>query len=76
MTNIPILHAWTARIESEPPYRVLYVWTDLPAKPETPGFNAEAKRDMQDAIGKIMSAAYAPDCYVVHSPDDLDGNCL
>jgi hypothetical protein len=49
--SIEIVHAENTFEERDPPYLVLHVETKLPQKPDTPGFNAEARYEMMKVIG-------------------------
>jgi hypothetical protein len=56
--------------------KILHVLTKLPEKPETPGFDAHAKLEMEDAIAKLLRSPNNPhgfDGYVVHWRDNPNG---
>lgn len=69
---IPIPHTETIFVETDAQARkILHVVTKLPEKPGTPGFDADAKQDMEKAIAKTLRSPdnpYGYDEYVVHYP--------
>ena len=76
MTEIQIPHVNAWKIEKRPPLEWLVIWTDLPMKPSTPGFNAEAKQDMTEAVVKLMANLEGPERCFVYSPDHPDGDFI
>jgi len=58
MTEIQIPHVNAWKIEKHPPLEWLVIWTDLPMKPSTAGFDAEAAATpiMRLAVDTIASS--------------------
>ena len=54
MSQINIPHATSARIEVDPPREFLRVVTGLAEHPAEPGFNANAKHEMLQAIAHYV----------------------
>ena len=60
-----IPHAHTVNVITDPPRKILHVGTALAENPGAPGFNAEAKHEMMQAIAKCVSRK-GLDGYKVH----------
>ena len=68
MSQISIPHA-CVRIETEPPFKILHLETDLPFFPATHGFDANKLEEMMRAAAILCGPRCEYDRFEVHAPD-------
>lgn len=74
MTESKIPHVTAWKIEKHPPLEWLVIWTDLSMEPSTAGVDAEAKKDLREAVTIFMAQLSGPERCFVYSQDRPDGD--